>query len=156
MARSAPGPVTSAPRTLSVPATGFMNPATIFRNVVFPQPDGPTIATNSPSPMSRSTSLRAVRRVRARTFSYAAVTSRASMIVDAVMAGLLGCWVRGCGGPRPASHARPLQSIAAHRARKPDEAGLDAPASLIHAGNVTTTVAGLQAFALSGDVTGRG
>jgi len=54
--------------------------------------------------------------------------------------------VDAAGRGRHRTPARPLQSIAAHGALKPVEAGLDAPASLLHAGNVTTT-AGLHAFA---------
>src|SRR5580658_5829237 len=38
------------------PESGCTNPAIMFINVVFPHPDGPTIATNSPSPTVRLTS----------------------------------------------------------------------------------------------------
>jgi hypothetical protein len=38
------------PSTVTVPAVGLSIPATRFRIVVFPLPDGPTIATNSPAP----------------------------------------------------------------------------------------------------------
>src|SRR5690348_8821140 len=34
---------------MTEPASGRTNPATRFSKVVLPQPDGPTIATNSPS-----------------------------------------------------------------------------------------------------------
>src|SRR5215813_5347065 len=37
------------PSITTAPASGRMNPAIRFRSVVFPQPEGPTIATNSPS-----------------------------------------------------------------------------------------------------------
>ena len=48
MPRSALGPFTSSPSTVTVPAVGFRKPATAFNSVDFPQPDGPTIETNSP------------------------------------------------------------------------------------------------------------
>src|ERR1700722_13867485 len=38
------------------PESGCTNPTIMFINVVFPHPDGPTIATNSPSPTVRLTS----------------------------------------------------------------------------------------------------
>src|SRR5262249_19691627 len=37
------------PSITTVPASGRMNPAIRFSSVVFPHPEGPTIATNSPS-----------------------------------------------------------------------------------------------------------
>src|ERR1700704_1875600 len=37
------------------PESGCKNPATMFISVVFPHPDGPTIATNSPSATVRLT-----------------------------------------------------------------------------------------------------
>src|SRR5215469_13842443 len=37
------------PSTMTVPLSGRTNPAIRFNRVVFPQPDGPTRATNSPS-----------------------------------------------------------------------------------------------------------
>ena len=48
MPRSALGPLTGSPSTVTVPVVGFRNPATAFSSVDFPQPDGPTIETNSP------------------------------------------------------------------------------------------------------------
>ena len=39
----------------SRPADGSSNPAIIRRVVVLPEPDGPSMAKNSPSPISRST-----------------------------------------------------------------------------------------------------
>src|SRR5579883_1056261 len=53
-ARSGPGPVTRRPSTLTLPLVGNSKPATMRRHVVLPQPDGPTIATNSSSAMTRS------------------------------------------------------------------------------------------------------
>src|SRR5580704_3537298 len=50
----------SCPSRLMVPDEGGSYPESIFNSVVFPQPDGPTTATNSPrtisSEISRSTS----------------------------------------------------------------------------------------------------
>src|SRR6185503_11407581 len=43
------------PPTLTVPADGNSSPAAILRHVVLPQPDGPTIATNSRSRTSNVT-----------------------------------------------------------------------------------------------------
>src|SRR6478672_8650043 len=48
-ARSGPGLVTGRPPTLTVPDVGDSSPAAMRRHVVLPQPDGPTIATNSRS-----------------------------------------------------------------------------------------------------------
>ena len=48
-ARSGPGLVTTLPSTRMRPALAAMRPSTTDRNVVLPQPDGPTIETNSPS-----------------------------------------------------------------------------------------------------------
>ena len=56
-ARSGPGAVTGRPLTLTVPDVGASKPATMRRQVVLPQPDGPTIATNSSSATSRSMSV---------------------------------------------------------------------------------------------------
>src|SRR5580700_9654621 len=38
------------------PESGCSNPTIMFINVVFPHPEGPTMATNSPSPTERLTS----------------------------------------------------------------------------------------------------
>ena len=48
MPRSALGPFTASPSTVTVPVVGFRKPATAFNSVDFPQPEGPTIETNSP------------------------------------------------------------------------------------------------------------
>src|SRR5882757_10188664 len=50
------GSVRGTPSMRIEPASGCTNPATMFINVVFPHPDGPTMATNSPSPTVRLTS----------------------------------------------------------------------------------------------------
>src|SRR3984957_3411065 len=50
------GPERGTPSMRIVPASGCTNPATMFINVVFPHPDGPTMATNSTSPTVRLTS----------------------------------------------------------------------------------------------------
>src|SRR4051812_28696650 len=47
------GPLRSAPSTCTPPASGARKPAMMFISVVLPQPDGPTIATNSPSATSK-------------------------------------------------------------------------------------------------------
>ena len=52
--------VTSRPCSSSRPSVGRMNPATIRSSVVFPQPDGPSSVTNSPSEIVSETSWRAV------------------------------------------------------------------------------------------------
>ena len=45
--------VMSRPSRMIWPLVGFSRPATHRRQVVFPQPEGPTRVTNSSSPMSR-------------------------------------------------------------------------------------------------------
>ena len=54
--RSGPGRSTSLPPTVTVPVEGKSSPAAMRINVVLPQPDGPTTATNS-----RSSTLRSMR-----------------------------------------------------------------------------------------------
>src|SRR5437867_24635 len=51
-----------------------MRPSTALRKVVLPHPDGPTIATNSPSPTSRSTPLTAVKIDSERASQYSTTT----------------------------------------------------------------------------------
>src|SRR5262245_45648590 len=48
------GPARGVPSTSTAPASGARKPAMMFMSVVLPQPDGPTIATNSPSRTSKS------------------------------------------------------------------------------------------------------
>src|SRR5262245_60014813 len=48
------GPLRGAPSISTVPASARSKPATMFSRVVLPQPEGPTIATNSPSSTARS------------------------------------------------------------------------------------------------------
>jgi hypothetical protein len=43
------GRVTGSPATRTLPAFGRRSPETSFSSVDLPQPDGPTIAANSPS-----------------------------------------------------------------------------------------------------------
>ena len=50
------GPVTSLPSIRIVPCDGFFKPVASFMKVDLPQPEGPTMATNSPSPMRMSMS----------------------------------------------------------------------------------------------------
>src|SRR6266511_1785362 len=50
---------TTWPSIFTVPAVTVSRPATMRSAVVFPQPDGPTKTTNSPSPTSRSKSVNA-------------------------------------------------------------------------------------------------
>ena len=59
-ARSAPGPFTRRPPTRTIPEDGTSSPAAMRSSVVFPQPDGPTMARNCLSGISRLTSARAV------------------------------------------------------------------------------------------------
>src|SRR5581483_3449607 len=44
------------PSMSTAPESGWMNPAIMFIRVDFPQPEGPTTATNSPSPTVKLTS----------------------------------------------------------------------------------------------------
>ena len=46
---------TSSPPSSTLPEVGASNPAIIRRQVVFPDPEGPSIEKNSPSRTSRST-----------------------------------------------------------------------------------------------------
>ena len=48
MPRSALGPFTRSPSTVTMPVVGLRKPATALSSVDFPQPEGPTIETNSP------------------------------------------------------------------------------------------------------------
>ncbi len=48
MPRSALGPSTGSPSTVTVAAVGLRKPATALSSVDLPQPDGPMIETNSP------------------------------------------------------------------------------------------------------------
>ena len=50
------GPVTRAPSTSTSPRDGAFSPVASFMNVLLPQPDGPTMATNSPVPIDREMS----------------------------------------------------------------------------------------------------
>jgi hypothetical protein len=54
--RSTPGPLTGRPSSLTSPALAGSRPATMRRNVVLPQPEGPTTAMNSPRSTTRSMS----------------------------------------------------------------------------------------------------
>ena len=54
--RSGPGPAIGCPSSSTCPASGFMNPATMFIIVVLPQPDGPITETNSRSRIAYETS----------------------------------------------------------------------------------------------------
>src|SRR4029078_1706645 len=49
------GPPRSAPSTRTVPRSGRSKPAMMFISVDLPQPEGPTIATNSPSSTAKLT-----------------------------------------------------------------------------------------------------
>ena len=52
---SAPSRVTSTPSMCTDPESTRSSPAAMLRNVDFPHPDGPVIATNSPASMTTST-----------------------------------------------------------------------------------------------------
>src|SRR6516164_1973653 len=64
MARSLPGAVILRPRIRTSPESGLIRPRSTFRNVLLPQPDGPTIDRNSPSSTSMSKASSAVTAVR--------------------------------------------------------------------------------------------
>src|SRR6187549_277485 len=49
------GPLRSAPSIRIAPSSGRSNPAITLISVDLPQPEGPTIATNSPSPTAKLT-----------------------------------------------------------------------------------------------------
>src|SRR6187549_2317549 len=49
------GPLRSAPSIRIAPSSGRSNPAMTLSRVDLPQPEGPTIATNSPSPTAKLT-----------------------------------------------------------------------------------------------------
>ena len=53
MPASFTGASTVAPATMTEPRRGNCNPVASFITVDLPQPDGPTMATNSPSPTVR-------------------------------------------------------------------------------------------------------
>src|SRR6266571_6635827 len=55
-------PASRIPKTVTVPAVGWSNPAATLSSVVLPHPVGPTTETNSPSPMSSVASRTAVYR----------------------------------------------------------------------------------------------
>jgi len=44
------------PSTSTVPLVGSSRPDMVFRSVVLPQPDGPTMQTNSPASISKERS----------------------------------------------------------------------------------------------------
>src|SRR5688572_6548799 len=54
MPRSGPGPLTGRPSSRIWPRSGVSKPASSEMSVVLPDPDRPTIATNSPRSMVRS------------------------------------------------------------------------------------------------------
>src|SRR5262245_58305168 len=62
------------------PALAAIKPSTTERNVVLPQPDGPTIDTNSPSMIFRSTPSSATSRVLVRGWTYSSRMSCASSL----------------------------------------------------------------------------
>src|SRR5258708_3927929 len=59
-ARPGPGGRGGPPSILRLPAVGCSKPATMLSRVDLPQPEGPSSATNSPSPTARSTPVSAV------------------------------------------------------------------------------------------------
>ena len=59
MARSVPGPAIGLPSIRTSPESGLIRPSRTLRKVLLPQPEGPTIDRNSPSPMSMSKFCRA-------------------------------------------------------------------------------------------------
>src|SRR5262249_2874867 len=79
-ARSGPGFVTTRPSTRMWPALAAIRPSTTERNVGLPQPEGPTIDTNSPSMILRSTPSSAKSRVLVRGWTYSSRMSCASSL----------------------------------------------------------------------------
>src|SRR5262249_3829423 len=79
-ARSGPGFVTTRPSTRMRPALAAIKPSATERNVVLPQPDGPTIDTNSPSMIFKSTPSSATSRVLVRGWTYSSRMSCASSL----------------------------------------------------------------------------
>src|SRR6478735_8303286 len=77
-ARSGPGFVTSLPSTRMRPEVAAISPSTTDRNVVLPQPEGPTTETNSPSMTVRFTPPSASSRVLVRGWKYSSRMSCAS------------------------------------------------------------------------------
>ena len=59
MATLPTAPLTAAPPTSMVPVVAGISPEISISRVLFPQPLGPTIETNSPAPIARSISSRA-------------------------------------------------------------------------------------------------
>src|ERR1700685_3274408 len=57
MPQPARGDFTGSPSTVTVPLSTFTNPATIFRSVDLPQPEGPNKQTNSSGSAENETSL---------------------------------------------------------------------------------------------------
>src|SRR5262245_18074724 len=57
--RSGPGPVTALPLTATLPLLGATKPPTTYSRVDLPHPEGPRMATNSPSAIESEISPRA-------------------------------------------------------------------------------------------------
>src|SRR5882672_9282040 len=101
------GRVRSAPSMVIEPASGRMKPAIMFIRVDFPQPDGPTMATNSPSPTVRLT---------------ASTTGRMPLSVAKLLLRSETSILVGIAPPGP---LRALQDPHRRIQRKPDEADDD-------------------------------
>src|SRR5271166_6818783 len=92
------------------PAVGWSKPAIRRRQVVFPEPEGPSIAKNSPATMSRSTPSTALTAPKWR------LTSRNSTAVEEVdaMSPLGSEWsIAGMSGGEPASRALSVLCLSA-------------------------------------------
>src|SRR5262245_60189921 len=84
MARSGPGPSTARPSSRIAPDVTARRPSTALRKVDLPQPDGPTMATSSPSNTSKSMSHRTCSDRPVRSFKRSSETPRTSSFARGV------------------------------------------------------------------------
>src|SRR5262249_20816371 len=105
MPRSGPGGPTGAPLRRSSPPLAGSKPPTMCRNVLLPQPDGPTMETNSCSSMDSDRRSMAV----TLRFSTVNVLSRSLTSSSAIVAGLLRYTVF------PRARRRPVAADSQHR-----------------------------------------
>src|SRR5262245_5032543 len=86
MARSGPGPSTARPSSRIAPDVTGRRPSTALRKVDLPQPDGPTMATSSPSNTAKSMSRRTGNDRPVRSFRKSSETPRTSSFARGVAA----------------------------------------------------------------------
>src|SRR5262245_38466488 len=84
MARSGPGPSTARPSSRIAPDVTGRRPSTALRKVDLPQPEGPTMATSSPSNTAKSTSHRTCSDRPVRSFKRSSETPRTSSFARGV------------------------------------------------------------------------